>query len=322
MILSFIYNINLIKRCFNSITKAHLPSQEHGSSTLKNYPKIFQPPNVQHKHQPRSLNTHSTSLHGLMHERAANSLLMTTTSKYTLNQHSDSPKSMSENPSNTTSNSQAPLSIFRGGRSSSISTDSPQATSSSGGDMSPQNDYFKKQIISNHNGPESLNWASANAISFNGETILKKSKIRGSGGKSNKENSKASGKTNGSGGNGSECGTSSTECGSDYSDQNSTADDKPIVYNVSTSRIVVPNCKNKNPNVIANGISRANTSAGNPKINIVTPTPAPRTSVQINTVEYKFTRNKDSKLSAVKEATDEEASWSYQERKKRQESLV
>ena len=170
---------------------------------------------------------------------------MTTTSKYTLNQNSDSPKSISENPSNTSSNSQVPLSIFRGGRSSSISTDSPQATSSSGGDMSPQNDYFKKQILSAQNGPESLNWALANASPFHGENHSKKGKNKVSAGKAKKDNPASGVKTTGSGGNGSECGTSSTECGSDYSDQNSNADDKPIVYNVSTSSIVVPNCKNK-----------------------------------------------------------------------------
>ena len=297
-------------------------SQDNSKSHPKHYLKPFQAQNSQF-HQPRSLNMHSTSLHGILQDRAANSLLMTTTSKYTLNQNSsDSPKNTSDNPSNTSSGSQAPLSIFRGGRASSISTESPQATSSSGGDMSPPNDYFKKQTLSNQNGPESLNWALANASLFNGDTILKKSKSRGNTSKSKKENVGSSGKKNNVlGGNGSECGTSSTECGSDYSDQNSTADDKPIVYNVSTSSIVVPNCKNKI--VIGNpGLIRSNKTGINHKVNTLTPTPAPRTSVSNISAEYKLARSKDSKLSSVKEAIDEEASWSYQERKRRQESLV
>ena len=90
---------------------------------------------------------HSANILNTMsgHGRPSNSLLMTTTSKYTLNQHSDNPKSVTGNPSTPDLSSQQPqsLSIFRGG-SSSVSTKSPQATSSSGGDISPPNDYLKK----------------------------------------------------------------------------------------------------------------------------------------------------------------------------------
>merc|ERR1712226_890709 len=99
-------------------------------------------------------------------------------------------------------------------------------------------------------------------------------------------------------GNGSECGTSSTECGSDYSDQNSNPDDKPIVYNVSTSSIVVPNCKNKIPVGLRHSVTRSTNSSS--RINIVTPTPAPRTSVSSNSLDYKLARSKDSKLSSVR----------------------
>jgi len=213
------------------------------------------------------------------------------------------------------------LSVFRGGRSSSVSTDSPQATSSSGGDVSPQNDYFKKQTVLSQNGPESLNWATANNTPFNGDnTPMKKGKDKGSE-KSKKEQRKSSIKGKAKNvPNGSECGTSSTECGSDYSDQNSNTDDKPIVYNVSTSSIVVPNCKNKIPVGLRHSVTRSSNSHS--RINIVTPTPAPRTSVSTNSLDFKLGRSKDSKLTSVQESIDEEANWSYLERKKRQESLV
>ena len=300
---------------------------ENGSGRMnsKSYLKPFQTQNDT-KNQPRSLNMHSANISNTMsgHGRPSNSLLMTTTSKYTLNQHSDNPKSLTGNPSTPALSSHQPqsLSIFRGGRSSSVSTESPQATSSSGGDISPPNDYFKKQMMSNKNGPQSLNWASVNSSSYNGggETPSKKSKHSGNTLKSKKSSAKSTAKVNGNsagGNNGSECGTSSTECGSDYSDQNSTTDDKPIVYNVSTSSIVVPNCKGKTSGIIGHN------SRGKPKVNVVTPTPAPRTSVHIPSLEGgKLSRFKDPKLSLVTDAIGEEASWSYQDRKKRQESLV
>ena len=292
------------------------------SNAFKDYIKPSQIHSIS-KHQPRSLNMHSTSLQCGLHDKAPHSLLMTTTSKYTLNQNSsESPKS--ENPSNTSSNMQVPLSIFRGGRSSSISTDSPQATSSSGGDVSPQNDYFKKQAVVSQNGPQSLNWSIANNSNFNGDNSPKKKGKEKGLEKSKKEQRSSSLKGKGNnmsnGGNGSECGTSSTECGSDYSDQNSNTDDKPIVYNVSTSSIVVPNCKNKIPVSLRHSVTRSTNSHS--RINIVTPTPAPRTSMSSNSLDFKLGRSKDSKLSSVREAMDEEAHWSYLERKKRQESLV
>ena len=274
---------------------------------------------------------HSANISNTMsgHGRPSNSLLMTTTSKYTLNQHSDNPKSVTGNPSTPALSSQQPhsLSIFRGGRSSSVSTESPQATSSSGGDISPPNDYFKKQMMSNKNGPQSLNWALVNSSPFSGgETPSKKSKHSGNTLKSKKSSAKSTAKVNGNsagGNNGSECGTSSTECGSDYSDQNSTTDDKPIVYNVSTSSIVVPNCKGKTSAVVGKSGIIGHNARGKPKVNVVTPTPAPRTSVHIPSLEGgKLSRFKDPKLSLVTDAIDEEASWSYQDRKKRQESLV
>ena len=118
---------------------------------------------------------------------------MTTTSKYSLNQHSDNPKSGTGKASTLALCSEQPqsLSIFCGGRSSSVSTESPQATSSSGGDISPPNDYFKKQMMSNKNSPQSLNWALVNSSPFigGGETPSKKSKHNGNTGKSKRSNS-------------------------------------------------------------------------------------------------------------------------------------
>ena len=104
---------------------------------------------------------HSANISNTMagHGRPSNSLLMTTTSKYSLNQHSDNPKSRTGKASTPALYSQQPqsLAILCGGRSSSVSTESPRATSSSGGHISPPNDYFKKQMMSNKNSPQSLN---------------------------------------------------------------------------------------------------------------------------------------------------------------------
>merc|ERR1711981_1188387 len=113
----------------------------------------------------------------------------------------------------------------------------------------------------------------ANASPFNVENQTRKGKNKIGTGKTKKDNSASGIKSNVSGGNGSECGTSSTECGSDYSDQNSTTDDKPIVYNVSTSSIVVPNCKGKNSTIVGkSGVMGHNSrGAGKPKVNVVTP---------------------------------------------------
>ena len=95
------------------------------------------------------------------------------------------------------------------------------------------------------------------------------------------------------------------------------------MYNVSTSSIVVPNCKGKTSAVVGKSGIIGHNARGKPKVNVVTPTPAPRTSVHIPSLEGgKLSRFKDPKLSLVTDAIDEEASWSYQDRKKRQESLV